>query len=129
MELVNELYAVEPALSGAITGELCRMLTLMLAPFAPYTAQDLWEILGNEDPVFRHAWPEFDPALAKEDLIEVTVQVNGRVRGHISVVHDISRDELERLARAAEKVQPFLTGKQIVKVIVVPLKLVNFVVK
>jgi leucyl-tRNA synthetase len=129
MELVNELYAVEPSLSGVITCELCRALTLMLAPFAPYTAQDLWAILGNDGPVFRHAWPQFDPALAKEDLIEVIVQVNGKVRGHVSVAHDVPNAALEMLARDNEKVQPFFAGKQIVKVIVVPQKLVNFVIK
>ncbi len=129
MELVNELYAVESSLSGAITGELCRDLTLMLAPFAPYTAQDLWAILGNDGPVFRQAWPLFDPVLAKEDLMEVIVQVNGKVRGHVSVAHDVSNTALEALARDNEKVQPFFAGKQIVKVIVVPRKLVNFVIK
>ena len=129
MELVNELYSLESDLSGACTAELCNSLALMLAPFAPYTAQDLWAILGHSGPVFRQTWPQYDPALVKEDLIEVTVQVNGKVRGHVSVAHDISKEELEHLARANEKVQAFLQGKQIVKVIVVPGRLINFVVK
>ncbi len=129
MELVNELYSLEAALSGVCRAELCKALTLMLAPFAPYTAQDLWAILGHSGPVFRQAWPLYNPALAKEDLVEITVQVNGKVRGHVSVAHNISKEELERLARAQEKIQPFLEGKQVVKVIAVPEKLINLVVK
>jgi leucyl-tRNA synthetase len=129
MELVNELYALEASLSGACTPEICKVLTLMLAPFAPYTAQDLWAALGHSGPVFRHSWPEFDPTLAKEDLIEIPIQVNGKVRGHASVPHNLPKADLENLARKHEKVQPFLEGKQIVKTIVVPEKLINFVVK
>jgi leucyl-tRNA synthetase len=129
MELVNELYSLESSLSGACTPEICKVLTLMLAPFAPYTAQDLWAALGHSGPVFRHPWPEFDPALAKEDLIEIPIQVNGKVRGHASVPHNFPKADLESLARSHEKLQPFLEGKQIVKTIVVPEKLINFVVK
>ena len=68
MELVNELYAHEAKLSSAVAHTACNTLTRLLAPFAPYTAQELWETLGNAKPVFREAWPEFDPELAKEDL-------------------------------------------------------------
>jgi leucyl-tRNA synthetase len=129
MELVNELYALEASLSVACTAEVCKTLTLMLAPFAPYTAQDLWVALGYTGHVFRQPWPVFDPVLAKEDLVEVTVQVNGKVRGHLSVPHNSPKADLEELGQAHEKVQPFLDGKQIVKTIIVPDKLINFVVK
>ncbi len=129
MELMNELYQLEAELSPAALPEICEKVTLMLAPFAPYTAQDLWEILANAGPVFRHEWPKFDPELAKEELAEIPVQVNGKLRGHLHVSFGTPRDELQRLALENEKVKPFVEGKQLVKVIVVPDRLVNLVVK
>jgi leucyl-tRNA synthetase len=129
MELVNELYALEAGLSDGVVHEICRSITLLLAPFAPYTAQDLWAELGNEGAVFRHAWPHFDPAMAKDDLVEIPVQVNGKLRGHVHAQHGTAKEELETLALANEKVKPLLEGKQIVKVVVVPDRLVNIVVK
>jgi leucyl-tRNA synthetase len=129
MELVNELYALESGLTGSAIREICESITLMLAPFAPYTAQDLWSELGHDEPVFRHAWPKFDPELAKDDLLEIPVQVNGKLRAHIHAPHGTSKEELEKLAFANEKIKPFVEAKQIVKVIVVPDRLVNIVVK
>ena len=79
--------------------------------------------------MFRQSWPAFDPELAKEDLAEVVVQVNGKLRSRIHVPFGTPAAELEALAKADEKVKSFLDGKQIVKVIAVPDKLVNFVVK
>jgi leucyl-tRNA synthetase len=129
MELVNELHKLEAGLSAACLHEVCEAVTLMLAPFAPYTAQELWTELGHNGPVFREPWPLSDPSLAKEDLVEIPVQVNGKLRGHIRVALATGKDELERLALANEKVKPFLEGKQIVKLVVVPDRLVNIVIK
>jgi leucyl-tRNA synthetase len=129
MELLNEVYALESGLSDGAVLEICESMTLLLAPFAPYTAQDLWAELGHDEPVFRHAWPAFDPALAKDDSAEIPVQVNGKLRGHIHAAHGTAKEELEKLAFANEKVKAFLDGKQIVKVVVVPDRLVNIVVK
>ena len=129
MELLNELYALEAGLSNAVVPGICRTLTLLLAPFAPYTAQDLWAELGNEGPVFRHPWPSFDAELAKEDLAEIPVQVNGKVRGHIQAPFGTGKEELEKMALANEKVRVFVEGKQIVKVVVVADRLVNIVVR
>ena len=83
----------------------------------------------NNGPVFRQPWPEYDPELAKEDLAEIPVQVNGKLRSRIHVPFGTPKEELEKLALADEKVQPFLQGKQVRKVIVVPDKLVNIVVQ
>jgi len=105
------------------------VLVQMLAPFAPYTCEELWEELGRTGPVFRQAWPVADPELAKEDAIEVPVQVNGKLRGRVRVAIGMSKEELERLALADDKVTPWLEGKQVAKIIVVPDKLVNIVVK
>jgi leucyl-tRNA synthetase len=129
MELVNLLYAEEPHISGVAKLEILEKLALMLAPFAPYVSQEIWEELGKDGPVFRQSWPAFDPDLAKEDLAEIPVQLNGKLRSRIHVPFGIPKEELEKLALADEKVQSFLAGKQVRKVIVVPDKLVNIVVQ
>ncbi len=134
MELVNELTAADVAIAEgrippATVASILESLVLMLAPFAPHLAAELWEQTGRTDGVLRHPWPKFDDALAREDEIEVPVQVNGKLRGLVRVPTDASRDALEAAARADEKVQAALAGKTVVKVIVVPGKLINFVVR
>jgi leucyl-tRNA synthetase len=129
MELVNDLYAEEPRLSGATVAEVLGKLTLLLGPFAPYLAQEIWEELGHEGPVFRETWPAFDAELAKEDLAEIVVQVNGKLRSHIHAPFGTPQEDLKARALEDPKVRPYLEGKQIVKVIVVPDKLVNVVVR
>jgi leucyl-tRNA synthetase len=101
----------------------------MLTPFAPFTAQELWGTLGHQTPAFREPWPAFDPEMAKEDLAEIVVQVNGKLRGHLSVPFGTAAEELKSLALEQEKVLPFTQGKQVVKVIALVDKLVNIVVK
>jgi leucyl-tRNA synthetase len=134
MELVNELTAADAAIAagtispGTVAGIL-ESLVLMLAPFAPHLASELWEQIGRRDGILRHAWPKFDEALAREDEIEVPVQINGKLRSLIKVAVDASREALEAAARADEKVQASLAGKTVLKVIVVPGKLINFVVR
>jgi leucyl-tRNA synthetase len=129
MELVNELYAEEANLSGCTLAQVIENLTLLLGPFAPYLAQEMWEELGRSEPVFRQKWPAYDPELAKEDLAEVIIQVNGKLRGRLHVPFGTAKEELERMAQADEKVKSFIDGKQVVKVIIVPDKIVNIVVK
>lgn len=129
MELVNLLYAEEQNISAAAMPRILEALALMLAPFAPYLAQEIWETIGNEGPVFRQAWPVFDPELAKEDEAEIVVQVNGKVRTRITAPFGTAKEELEARAFGEEKVRSFVEGKQVVKVITVPDKLVNIVVK
>ena len=129
MELINELYAEEEKLSRTALDQILPALTLLLGPFAPYMAEELWESLGRTGPVFRQKWPEADEALAKEDGAEVVLQVNGKVRGRMMVAFGMAKEELERRAMEDPKLKPFLEGKQVVKVIVVPDKLVNIVVR
>jgi len=129
MELINTLYDEEAGLSAAALGQILPSLSLLLGPFAPYLAEELWEQLGRQGPVFRQPWPAYDEALAKEDAADIVLQVNGKVRGRRSVPFGTSEDELKKLALADPKVQPSIEGKQVVKVIVVPDKLVNIVVK
>jgi len=129
MELVNVLYAEEAGISAAAMPEILEKLALLLAPFAPYLAQQIWEELRREGPVFREPWPGFDSELAKEDEAEIVVQVNGKLRARICAAFGTPKEELEARALADEKVKAMLDGKQVVKVIVVPDKLVNLVVK
>ncbi len=134
MELVNALYAVEEKdgvkdIPVALLAEAQRDLVLLLAPFAPYLAHELWEMLGEKGSLLRAPWPKYDPALAKEDEIEIPVQVNGKLRGRIVVPADVAEDLVRERALADEKVKAAMAGKQIVKIIIVPSKLVSIVVR
>jgi leucyl-tRNA synthetase len=134
MELVNELTAADAAIAEgkiapATVASILESLILMLAPFAPHLSAELWEQIGRKDGILRHAWPKFDEALAREEEIEVPVQINGKLRGLIRVPVEASREVLEAAARADEKLQAALAGKTVVKVIVVAGKLINFVVR
>ncbi len=128
MELVNELTASE-AESPTTLKPILESLVLMLAPFAPHLSAELWEQLGRTDSILRHAWPRFEEDLAREDQIEVPVQINGKLRSVIRVATDASREDMDAAARADEKVQAALAGRAVVKVVIVPGKLVNFVVR
>jgi leucyl-tRNA synthetase len=134
MELVNEIQAVDAQLAAGevpapVVRELLRSLVLLLAPFAPYLAAELWEELGEEGSVLRASWPQSDPALAKEDELEIPVQINGKLVTVVLVAADADARAIEAAALAGEKIQLRTAGKTVVKVIVVPGKLVNLVVK
>jgi leucyl-tRNA synthetase len=102
---------------------------LLLAPYAPHMAEELWQLLGNLDSLAHQPWPEFDEALTKTAEIEIPIQVNGKVRGRVTVPAESSQADLERIAQSDPRILELLAGKQIVKVIVVPGRLVNIVVK
>jgi leucyl-tRNA synthetase len=134
MELVNELYGAEEkivqgAIPIALLAQVQRDLVLLLAPFAPYLAHELWETLGEKSNLLRAPWPKYDPALAKEEEIEIPVQVNGKLRGKVLVPAEASQELVEELALADEKVKAAIAGKKIVKRIFVPGKLLNLVVR
>ncbi len=101
----------------------------MLAPFAPHIAEELWQNFGHSESLSRAQWPGFNPELAREEEIEVAVQVNGKLRSRIFARAGASDDELSEAALADEKVRSATAGHDIVKTVVVPLKLVNFVIK
>jgi leucyl-tRNA synthetase len=101
---------------------------LLLSPFAPHLAEELWRALGHTGTLAYEPWPIYDEALTREDQIEVPVQVNGKLKSKLRVPPDIRKEELEKLALADERVRALINGKQVRKVIVVPQKLVNIVV-
>jgi leucyl-tRNA synthetase len=134
MELVNDLQAADAQLTaGEVPAtamwELLRTLVLLLAPFAPYLAAELWEELGEEGAILRAPWPESDPGLAREDEIEIPVQINGKLITLVRVAAGADPKAIEAAALADEKVQSRSAGKTVVKVIVVPGRTVNLVVK
>jgi leucyl-tRNA synthetase len=136
MELLNELYAYEEALQKseqrappALMADVQRDLVLMLAPFAPYLAHELWEMLGQRSELLRAPWPKFDPELAKEEEVEIAVQVNGKIKARITVPADADDETVRSFALADEKVKAAIEGKEVVKVLVVKGRLVNIVVK
>ncbi len=134
MELVNVLYASEEAIGRsavptAFLAEVERSLVLLLAPFAPYLAHELWEMLGEQGSLLRAPWPKYDAELAKEEELEIPVQVNGKLRSRVVVPADASEAFVLEAALADDKVKAAIAGKQIVKKLYVPGRLVNIVVK
>jgi leucyl-tRNA synthetase len=134
MELVNDIYGAEDAraagkIPDSLIADVQRNIALMLAPMAPYLAHELWEMTGETSNLLKAPWPKYDPVLAAEDEIEIPVQVNGKLRGLVVVPANATEDQIKQTALADEKVKAALADKEIVKVIVVPKKLVNIVVK
>ena len=106
-----------------------RTLVILLSPFAPHVCDELWEVLGEEGYLFNAAWPTHVEALTIADEIEIAVQVNGKLRATVEVDRNIAKEELEKLALAQDNVQKHLDGVNVVKIIIVPGKIVNIVVK
>jgi leucyl-tRNA synthetase len=103
-------------------------LVKLLSPFAPHLSEELWERLGHQPSVGQQAWPVYDPALVVIDRLELPIQVNGKLRGKISVAVETGREEVLKLAQQEPKIQEALQGKEPKKVIYVEKKLINFVV-
>src|SRR5881394_3804303 len=103
----------------------------MLAPFAPHVAEEMWEGLGHAGGLLHEPprWPVADPELARREELEIPIQVNGKLRSRVIVAPDISEEDLRTSALSDAKIQSFIDGQKIVKVIVVPQRLVNVVVK
>jgi len=127
---VLEVWADRPqSLDAAQWREIAETFTLVLAPMTPHIAEELWQRLGHDESVLDEAWPGWDEALAADEVVTVVVQVNGKLRDRLEVPVDAARDDVLALARAAHNTVRFLEGKQVVKEVYVPGKLVNFVVR
>ena len=132
MELINNVHAQEPLAEGArppVIKEVLELITLMLAPMAPHLSEELWEMLGHPGGLGRANWPQHRSEFEAEEKVEVVIQLNGKVRGKISVAVGLSEEDLATLALAEPKVAAAVAGKTVIKRIVVPDKLVNLVVK
>ena len=131
---ISELMKLSNALTDAsckdspIYAEGIQTLVVLLAPFAPHIADELWHLLGNSDSVHTQSWPAFDPAALVADEITLVIQIMGKTRGAIQVPSQADKAALEKYARESEVAQRYIEGKEIKKVIVVPGKLVNFVI-
>ena len=138
MELTNEIHTFDQAVEKndnvseeeiTLAREAFEALIRMLAPFAPHIAEELWECFGHSESLSRTAWPEFSSELAREEEIEVAIQVNGKLRSRIFADANASDDELRDNALADEKVRSAIEGRDVAKVIVIPKRLVNVVVR
>jgi leucyl-tRNA synthetase len=128
MELVNECYRHREAVHPSTLHFATATAASLIFPFAPHTGSDVYEMLTG-DRVWEEPWPAADLALLEQDTVEVVLQVNGKLRDRIQAPADAAREDLERLAREQPKIQVHLNGHELVKVVVVPAKLVNFVVR
>ena len=134
MELTNAIYhyqnQVKPAeLNYQLLAEVIAKLLLLLAPFAPHITAELWSELGHQERIDRQQWPDYQQRVLQKDQVTVVVQVNGKVRDKVVLEATLSQEQLEEIVLARPKIKGYTTGKQVVKVIVIPGKLVNIVVK
>jgi len=132
MELVNEIYASEvkdrdDEISKKLIKEAIKTTVILLSPFVPHFAEELWEALGNKESVIQRAWPDYDPEAVIEDEVLIVVQVNGKLRDRITVPASYGEEEIKNWALKSERIQKLVEGKTIKRVILVPQKLVNIV--
>jgi leucyl-tRNA synthetase len=133
MELLNEAYRVDEALSAgsgrAVLRETLEALVVLLNPYTPHLCEELWSRLGHPRGLVDHPWPDYDAAAAREESAEIAVQVNGKVRGRITVPRGTDEATVRDLALAEPRVREHLAGRQVAKVVVVPDRLVSLVVR
>jgi leucyl-tRNA synthetase len=134
MELVNDLYAftekgTRTGQAGRVAREAIESLIVMLSPFAPHTAEELWQRYGHERGLGHASWPAFDAEVARAEEVVIPVQVNGKLRSRIAAAPDAGDAELERLALADPGVQPYLKDREVTKVVVARGRLVSIVAR
>ena len=129
MELVNTMYKTSGTVSAGFARETAEKLVILLSPFVPHIAEEMWSNMGHTTSLADEAWISYDSEALVVDEIEVVVQINGKVRDKLVVPVGLSGDEMQKFAMETDKVQKLLDGKNVVKVIAVPSKLVNIVVK
>ncbi len=135
MEYLNFLYEIESQLDlnnegdKKVLRDAFEKLALILSPFVPHFADEIWEELGNEGFTLEQPWPQYNPEWTKEEEVTIVIQVNGKVRAKIQTPANTPQEELKKVALNNDRIRKWIEGKNIVKVIVVPNKLVNIVVK
>jgi leucyl-tRNA synthetase len=128
MEHTNYLMAIRGRVEDNEWAEALRTFVLVLAPFAPHHAEDMWDSLGLPYSVHEQEWPTYDEALIAAEEITLVVQVNGKLRDRIEAPADVSEDLAKELALSSAKVRPYIEGREVRKSVYVPGRLVNFVV-
>ena len=131
MELVNEMYKYKEGdnVNVGLLGKAVKDLILILSPFTPHICEEMWEHIGQKESLVNMSWPEYDEAALVKDEVEIVIQVNGKLKDKLFVPNNSDRAELEKAALENKNIQALLEGKTVVKVVVVPNKLVNIVVK
>jgi leucyl-tRNA synthetase len=124
MELINA-----GSKEKVIPRETVETILLLLAPFAPHIAEELWEKIGNKPSIFNHPWPTYDEEVIKEEEVLIVVQVNGKLRSRITVPTNLDQEKVKEVALNNEKVKRWIEAKEVLKVIFIPNKLINLVVK
>jgi leucyl-tRNA synthetase len=132
MELVNEIYVSEvkdqrDEISGRVMRESLESVVVLLSPFVPHFAEELWEALGSRESILKTRWPDYDPAAVLEEEILIVIQVNGRLRDRMTIPASYGEGEVKAWALKSERIRKLLEGKEIKRVILVPKKLVNVV--
>jgi leucyl-tRNA synthetase len=138
MELINEIQDYKTNILDAdnlssesmkVFSEAMKNIVVMLSPFVPHFSDELWNKMGNKTYLFNEEWPNYNEKLTIADEVEIAVQVNGKVRGTLEIDRNLTKDEIEKLALGIENVKKHLEGKEVVKIIVIPGKIVNIVIK
>ncbi len=128
IEITNSVRRLKSTASPEVVREACEAILLLLAPIAPHISEELWERMGNRTSIFLHSLPQVDERALIAEEVNIVVQINGKLRGSFTASPDSDNSELEKKALEVEKIKPYLEGKTVKKVIVVPGKLVNIVV-
>ena len=131
MELVNEMYRYKEqgCVNEGLLGKAVKNLILILSPFVPHICEEMWEHIGQTESVTTMSWPEYDEDALVKESVEVVVQINGKVKEKMMVAADAGKSELEKIALENERIKALLDGKTVVKVVAVPGRLINIVVK
>ena len=131
MELVNEMYRYKEqgCVNEGLLGKAVKDLILILSPFVPHICEEMWEHIGQTESVTTMSWPEYDEDALVKESVEVVVQINGKVKEKMMVAADAGKSELEKIALENERIKALLDGKTVVKVVAVPGRLINIVVK
>ncbi len=131
MELVNEIYKYKDRadVNEGLLADAIKKMIIILSPFTPHICDEMWEHLGYDEMLYKHSWPAYDESALVKDTIEIVVQINGKVREKLNVPNGLGKAEFEELAMGDEKVKALTEGKNVIKVIAVPGKLLNIVIK
>jgi leucyl-tRNA synthetase len=131
MELVNEMYKYKELkeVNVGLLGKAVKDLILILSPFVPHICEEMWQHIGETGSVTLMSWPEYDDSALVKDTVEIVVQINGKVKEKVMVAADADKSELEKIALENSTIQGLIDGKSVVKVVAVPGRLINIVVK